>query len=246
MGGSPSSSGRGTPQGDRGRAGEILPSLEEKKRMQNVAPTKTNLIKLKHELKFARLGYELLDQKRNILVIELLNLVDQAVDFQERVEKALEHAFRTLEEAVLNMGKLKVVNLSSAVNVESTITIRERRVMGVPLPVVDTSFKEFAPFYSPSGTSFWIDSSLNEFKEALKVMGRLAELKISIIRLANEVRKTIRKVNALEKIAIPDLKDTVVYIQNRLEENERDMFVLMKMVKKRLEEKKIREEPNEL
>jgi len=65
----------------------------------------------------------------------------------------------------------------------------------------------------------------------------LAELKISIIRLAGEVRKTIRKVNALEKIAIPDLKDTVKYIQNRLEENERDMFVLMKMVKSRLEKK---------
>jgi V/A-type H+-transporting ATPase subunit D len=52
------------------------------------------------------------------------------------------------------------------------------------------------------------------------------------------VRKTIRKVNALEKIAIPDLKDTVTYIKSRLEENERDMFVLMKMVKERLEVKR--------
>jgi len=206
--------------------------------MRNVAPTKTNLINLRNELKFARLGYELLDQKRNILIIELLNLVDQAVDFQERVEKALAEAYHTLEEAVLGMGKLKVLNLASAVNITANITIRERRVMGVALPVVDTAFDEHAPHYSLEGTSFWIDSSLREFKEALKIMGRLAELKISIIRLANEVRKTIRKVNALEKIAIPELKDTVKYIQNRLEENERDMFVLMKMVKNRLEKKK--------
>ncbi len=84
------------------------------------------------------------------------------------------------------------------------------------------------------GTSFWIDGSIKEFKEALQLMGRLAELKISIIRLATEVRKTIRKVNALEKIAIPDLRGSVLFIQNRLEENERDMFVLMKMVKNRL------------
>ena len=56
--------------------------------------------------------------------------------------------------------------------------------------------------------------------------------------LINEVKKTIRKVNALEKIAIPDLKDTVYYIQSRLEENERDMFVLMKMVKANLERKR--------
>ena len=205
--------------------------------MPNVAPTKTNILRIRHELEFARLGHELLDQKRNILVIELLNLVDQAVDFQERVVKALEEAYRTLEQAVLRMGKLRVSNLASAVNIRAEIELKTRRVMGVRLPVVDTSFTEHPPYFSPLGTSFWIDNSLEEFKEALQLMGRLAELKISIIRLATEVRKTIRKVNALEKIAIPDLEQTVYFIQNRLEENERDMFVLMKMVKSRLEAK---------
>ena len=205
--------------------------------MPNVAPTKTNLLRIRHELEFARLGHELLDQKRNILVIELLNLVDQAVDFQERVVKALEAAYRTLEQAVLRMGKLRVSNLASAVNIRAEIELKTRRVMGVRLPVVETSFSEHPPYYSPLGTSFWIDNSLEKFKEALEVMGRLAELKISIIRLAAEVRKTIRKVNALEKIAIPDLEQTVSFIQNRLEENERDMFVLMKLVKSRLEAK---------
>ena len=136
---------------------------------KNIPPTKTNLIKLKQELQFARLGYELLDQKRNILIIELLTLVDQAVEFQDKVEKALAEAYRTLESAVLDMGKLKVVGLASAINIESTIRVRERRVMGVRLPVVDTSFKEFPPYFSPEGTSFWIDSSLSDFKEALRL-----------------------------------------------------------------------------
>ncbi|MBA7517175.1 V-type ATP synthase subunit D [subsurface metagenome] len=206
--------------------------------MRNLAPTKTNLLKIKDELKFASLGYDLLDQKRNILVLELLNIVDQSVDIQGHVEKALDRAYRSLEEAVLKMGKLKVAGLAGAVNIESEIKITQRRVMGVRLPVVETTFKEHPPYYSPMGTSFWIDSSLKNFKEALAVMGRLAELKISITRLAQEVKKTIRKVNALEKIAIPDLDESVTYIQNRLEETERDMFVLMKMVKTRLENKK--------
>jgi len=206
--------------------------------LRNLAPTKTNLLKIKDELKFAKLGYDLLDQKRNILVLELLNIVDQSVDIQDQVEKLLDQAYRTLEEAVLKMGKLKVAALAGAVNIESEIKITQRRVMGVQLPVVETSFKEHPPYYSPMGTSFWIDSSLKNFKEALAVMGRLAELKISITRLAQEVKKTIRKVNALEKIAIPDLDESVSYIQNRLEETERDMFVLMKMVKTRLEKKK--------
>jgi len=202
--------------------------------MGNVAPTKTNLLKLRQELSFARLGHELLDQKRNILVLELLTMVDQTVDFQERVVRALAEAYRTLQQAVMGMGKLKVATLASAVNVSAEITLKQRRVMGVRLPVVETNFVEHPPYFSPMGTSFWIDGSIREFKEALKLMGRLAELKISIIRLATEVRKTIRKVNALEKIAIPDLRASVLFIQNRLEENERDMFVLMKLVKNRL------------
>ncbi len=205
---------------------------------KNLAPTKTNLLRLRQELNFARLGHELLDQKRNILIIELLTLVDQAVDFQNRVDSTLIEAYRSLEEAVLHMGKLKVANLASAVNIEASLKISQRRVMGVRLPVVDTSFTEHSPYYSPMGTSFWIDRSLNDFKEALQEMGRFAELKISIVRLAQEVHKTIRKVNALEKIAIPDLDESVNYIRNRLEENERDMFVLMKMIKNRFESKK--------
>jgi V/A-type H+/Na+-transporting ATPase subunit D len=202
------------------------------------APTKTNLLKLKSDLNFTRQGYELLDQKRNILIIELLALVDQTADFQGKVDTALGKAYQALDDAVLDMGKLKVQYLSGAVNISTDINIRYRKVMGVSLPVVKTEFKEHPPYYSPMGTSFWIDNSLKSFKDALNLLGRLAELKISVLRLANEVKKTIRKVNALEKIAIPDLKDTVRYIEGRLEENERDMFVLMSMVKNNLENKR--------
>jgi V/A-type H+-transporting ATPase subunit D len=202
--------------------------------MLNVAPTKTNLLKLRDELKFASLGHELLDQKRSILIVELLGLVDQTTDFQGRVEESLSKAYSTLEKAVLQMGKLKVQNLAGAVNIEANIRLGARKVMGVTLPIVETDFHEKPPYFSPMGTSFWIDSSMADFKSALQMLGKLAELKISVLRLANEVRKTIRKVNALEKIAIPDLEDTVSYIEYRLEENERDMFTLMKNVKERL------------
>ncbi len=201
----------------------------------NIAPTKTNLLRLKTDLTFARQGYELLDQKRNILIIELLGMVDRAADLQNRLEDMLAKAYNALEETIFDMGRLQVEYLAGAVHIATDITIRSRRVMGVSLPVIETEFKEHAPYYSPLGTSFWVDSSLYFFKEVLKLMGKLAELKVSVLRLANEVKRTIRKVNALEKIAIPGLEQTVHYIQGRLEENERDMFVLMKMVKQNLE-----------
>jgi V/A-type H+-transporting ATPase subunit D len=201
---------------------------------RSVAPTKTNLMNLRQELGFARQGYELLDQKRNILVIELLSLVDQATDFERQVHRALERAYRSLEHAVLAGGKLQVLNLSGAVNIAVGIELSTRKVMGVRLPVVHTDFQEHPPFFSPVGSSFWIDGAIADFKAALELMGRLAELKVSIMRLAREVKRTIRKVNALEKIAIPELEETVKTIQERLEESERDMFMLMKQVKERL------------
>ena len=204
---------------------------------RSIAPTKTNLIGIKHELEFAQLGYDLLDQKRNILIVELLNLVDQAVDYESQVEAALGDAYHDLEEAVLRMGRRKTISISNAVDIDAQLKISQRQVMGVRLPMVETQFTEHPPYYSPSGTSFWIDTALTKFKEVLHLMGHLAELKISIVRLAAEAKKTIRKVNALEKIAIPELQDTARGIQDRLEENERDMFILMKMVKARLESK---------
>lgn len=130
-------------------------------------------------------------------------------------------------------------HLSSAVNIESKIDLASRKVMGVRLPVVGTDFKEHAPYFTPSDSSFWIDEAIESFKDVLALVGKLAELKVSIMRLAREVRRTIRKVNALEKIAIPELHETVSLIQDRLEENERDGFVLMKMVKSRLEAKEV-------
>ncbi|TFG81600.1 MAG: V-type ATP synthase subunit D [Spirochaetales bacterium] len=202
--------------------------------MRNVPPTKTNLLRIKEELSFATLGHELLDQKRSILVAELMTLVDQAATYEKNVDEALAKAFETLEDATLAMGKLKVLSLSGAINMEASIRMKARKVMGVSLPVVETTFAERAPYYSALGTDFRVDLAVKGFRDALGLMGRFAELKVSIMRLASEVRKTIRKVNALEKVAIPDLEETIAHIRNRLEENERDMFVLMKMVKNRL------------
>ena len=106
----------------------------------SIAPTRSNMMKLREELEFSRLGHELLDQKRSILVNELLTLVDQAVDYQNRVEKALSEAESSLQEAIMHMGRLRVANLAGAVSISSSFEVRERRVMGVRLPNVETSF----------------------------------------------------------------------------------------------------------
>jgi V/A-type H+-transporting ATPase subunit D len=202
---------------------------------RNVAPTRSNLLKLTDELKFASLGHELLDQKRSILVVELLTLVDQAVEYQARVDKMLATATESMQHTVMEMGRLRVANLFGAVTITSSIELTDRKVMGVRLPRVETSFVEKGPYFSPEGTTLAVEDTLAAYRDALKLMGRLAELKVSIMRLAREVKKTIRKVNALEKIVIPELKETLSYTRGRIEEAERESFMLMKQVKERME-----------
>ncbi len=203
---------------------------------RNLAPTRSNVMKLKDDLAFANLGYELLDQKRSILVVELLTLVDQAVDYQERVDEALLKASESLQTSVMQMGRLKVANVFPSVTITSRIELGNRKVMGVRLPKVQTHFEEKGPYFSPEGTTFQVEDTLEAYREALELMGHLSELKISIMRLAREVKKSIRKVNALEKIVIPRLKDDLAYTSNRIEEIEREGFILLKQIKKRLEE----------
>lgn len=203
---------------------------------QTIAPTRSNVLKLKDDLAFANLGYELLDQKRSILVVELLTLVDQAVDYQERVDQALGKASESLQTSVMQMGRLKVANVFPSVTITSSIELGTRKVMGVRLPKVATNFEEKGPYFSPEGTTFQVEDTLEAYREALELMGHLSELKISIMRLAREVKKSIRKVNALEKIVIPRLKEDLAYTSNRIEEIEREGFILLKQIKKRLEE----------
>lgn len=203
---------------------------------RNRAPTKTNLLRQKEELGFALVGHELLDQKRRILIMELLHLLDQALVFEHKAEETLKEAHRVLRETLRSEGKKNIFSLTGSIGDETDIRLNVRKVMGVKLPLVRTETKKKPSFSLPEGRAR-ILRVREMFFRALKLMGELAQLEVSVIRLAREVKKTVRKVNALEKIAVPDLRETLKIIESRLEENERDMFILMKNVKNRLGEK---------
>lgn len=203
-----------------------------------VVPTKTNLARLRRDMNFAQEGYELLEQKRQILIVELMGLIDRTADAQEKVENSLTEAFRALQESVLSMGRIQVTDLSAGIHIDSDITIDFRRIMGVNIPKVDVEVRDYAPYFSLSRTSFWIDETILHFKDVLKEIGKLAEMRISLMRLAQEVQKTMRRVNALDKIAIPDFEESIKYIEDTLEESERESFAMQKVIKERLQKTK--------
>ena len=199
-----------------------------------IAPTKTNLLRLKSEYAFAREGHQLLEQKKDILTGELLALVDRARFAQERIDEILQSAFESLGMALVRMGRTNLSQTAASVNPGIELSVSTRRVMGVGLPVVRISVAEPVPQFSLGETSFWVDEAGRMFREALKALGSLAETKVSLSLLAREVKKTIRRVNALEKIALPGFQEDLKYITDVLDELERETFFTTKLVKNRL------------
>ena len=200
-----------------------------------VAPTRTNLAGLRNDLAFADEGYELLEQKREILVVELKRFTARAIEAQKRTDDELSRAYAALKEAELASGLSGVASSARAVNVEADIRLRMRRVMGVAIPSAKLDLKDTLPYFGPQATSVWTDEAILRFKNALAAIAQLAEARISVIRLAREIQKTIRRVNALERVFIPDYRETIKYVEDSLEEADRESFFMTKLVRDRLE-----------
>jgi len=135
----------------------------------SLAPTRSNLLALNEDLKFAQLGHELLDQKRSILVVELLTLVDQAVDYEGRVFSALKEAQASLSDAIMDMGRLRIGNLAGSVNIDYSIQLGSRRVMGVTVPRVETTFTDHSPYFSSEDTSILSELSIDRYRTSCRV-----------------------------------------------------------------------------
>jgi len=198
----------------------------------DIAATKTNLLKTKKALSLTKEGHELLDEKRKILLSELTAIVDSVDQHQRELDFAFKEAYEMVDKAVVAIGRKRLEELSFSIDIKSELSISQRRVMGVSIPLVNLYIRENPPYYSLYEVNLYVDEAIAKFKEALKLLAVLAERKITLLRLAHEAQKTIRKVNALEKIYLPYYKDTLKYIGDRLDEESRDAFAMLKLIKK--------------
>jgi len=201
----------------------------------DVPPTKANLLELKDQLAIAKSGYDLLEEKREVLVSELLNIIDDAEAFRRQVTEKLTSAFKALTEAITKLGAEQVERTALACTTEAQISLSERSIMGVPIPLMQRKLLELEPQYGLLGTSFALDEALRRFYDALERILRLAETERAAWHLAIELKKTQRRVNALESIFIPQYEETIRYIEARLEEAERETIFQMKLLKGRSE-----------
>ena len=199
----------------------------------NVPPTRSNLLRLKQELQFAREGYEILDQKREVLAKELVRLANDAETAEAEMGKLLASAYRVLEKAMLMMGREHVEWAALAVHKTVDVQVKYRGVMGISLPLIEASGEPPAMTYSLGNTTATLDEANALFRDVLGRLPELSRLVTSVWRLAVELRKTQRRVNAMQYIFIPDYEETIAFIQSSLEEHEREETFRLKLLKTR-------------
>jgi V/A-type H+/Na+-transporting ATPase subunit D len=198
----------------------------------NVPPTRSNLLRTRQDLRFAREGFEILDQKREVLAKELVSQANDAEELQDRMEKMLAEAYRVLEKAMLTMGREHVEWAALAVHKSVEVQLKFHGVMGIELPLVESNGKPPEMSYSLGDTSVSLDQASAAFREILSLIPDLSRLVTTVWRLAIELRKTQRRVNALEYIFIPEYEETIAYIESSLEEREREGIFALKLLKR--------------
>ncbi len=196
-----------------------------------VAPTKSNLLALKEQYSVAREGFELLEQKREILVMELMRRVEETKLLERALEKRVETAYPALRRLLMAMGRDRAAETAKGISIDHSA--RERRVQAAGMTLLDVDFvpgKVSLPY--SFGNSFAVcDQTMVEFTALLSAAARLAAIRSMVWKLSREVRKTQRRVNALEKMVMPDTKETLRYVEGVLEEREREGFFTQKLIK---------------
>jgi V/A-type H+-transporting ATPase subunit D len=201
----------------------------------NVAPTKSNLLREKERLALAEEGYELLERKREILMLELMKRVDEARQLEREMRRRADTAYPALRRMLLKAGRDNAREL--AAGVRSDFAAKERRVQvaGISMPALEAEAPERRLQSSFMNSFADADQTAAEFSAMLGLVAAMAGLRAVVWRLAKEVRKTQRRVNALEKMVIPESKEIRTFIEASLEEREREAVFSTKRLKARKE-----------
>ena len=185
-----------------------------------VVPTKGNLIAMKKSLQLANLGYNLMDQKRNVLIKEMMTLLDDVKLIRDQITSSYQEAYDALQEANISMGL--ITDIVNSTPEDYGISIAYRSVMGVEIPKIA---------YDKQRSNSKVDYAYNCFYNVKQLTVLLAEVENSVYRLANTIRKTQKRANALRNISIPRFESTIKVISEALEEKEREEFTRQKVIK---------------
>ncbi|NCC08357.1 MAG: V-type ATP synthase subunit D [Clostridia bacterium] len=203
---------------------------------EQIFPTKGNLIACKKNLSLAKLGFDLLDRKRNVLMREMMKMIDEAGEMQREIGDTFTRAYKALQTANVTLGIETA--LDAAVVEEDGFSVKSHSIMGVDLPTATLTATPPIPFYGFSGSNGQLDYAYISFNTVKELCAHLAGIENSVYRLAVAIKKTQRRANMLENVVIPRLDGNIRFISATLEEHEREEFTRMKVIKRQKESNK--------
>jgi V/A-type H+-transporting ATPase subunit D len=199
------------------------------------------LLARKAQIALARQGRDLLEQKRSALLKEFMRTADTALERSNALQSFAMQASQCLARAIAMAGTEAVRAAALASRNGIRLEVTPRSVMGVKVPHIEQkgvlrSFLQRG--YSIVGTSTVIDEAASAFEHEVEAMIQLAEIELRLLRLGDEIRRTSRRLNALEHFLIPQLVAEMKFIQMALDERERADHFRLKLVKRSLERKR--------
>lgn len=200
-----------------------------------VKPTRMELSKLKKRLKTAIRGHKLLKDKQDELIRRFMLLIKENHALRQHVEKALEASMKQFAFAQATLPQL-FIQESFALPIHQTqVFIDEQNVMSVIVPKMHVQEpveqQNRSLQYGLLNTNAQMDSAIETLQDVSKDLLKLAEVEKTCQLLADDIEKTRRRVNALEHLIVPQLEETIDYIQMKLEEQERSNLTRIMKVK---------------
>ncbi|WP_028273747.1 V-type ATP synthase subunit D [Atopococcus tabaci] len=201
----------------------------------NVNPTRMELANLKDRLKLATRGHKLLKDKQDELMRQFISLIRKNNELRNQVEEKLTEAMQSFMMAKSLLHESFIEELMAVPTTEVNLRMDQRNIMSVKVPTMDFEYdddndpKDLQYGYLNSNSE--LDTSLAELAEVLPELLELSEIEKTCQLMADEIEKTRRRVNALEYMTIPQLEETIYFIQMKLEENERASITRLMKVK---------------
>ncbi len=197
----------------------------------DIFPTKGNLMMLKKNIALARLGFDLLDRKRNVLMREMMKRIEEVAVIEKDIAATFVEAYEALQRANVMHG-IDSITLDY-VPLDDGFRQSGHSIMGVDLPTTRGDSEPLIPYYGMQETSGEMDRAFCAFNKVKELSARLAGIDNSVYRLAVAIKKTKRRANMLDNIMIPRFDSNIRYIQSVLEEREREEFSRLKVIKRK-------------
>ncbi len=203
-----------------------------------VSPTRMNLLQRKNQLRVAQQGVDLLKRKRDALVSEFFKVVRQALEARDRLNAVSEEAYVILSLAKAVEGRQALEAAALAERRPVVVDVEIRNIWGIKVPEVRAqrarrSFLERG--LSPTAVSVRTLESQEAFEEVLSAILDVASTELRLRKIGEEIKKTTRRVNALEQVVIPRIRAEIRYINDVLEQRAREDVFRLKRIKKKLE-----------